>query len=67
MHLNFKSLSEQKNSKTEVNLKQFLKKTRFIVKTNYRGNLHLLAPQILKVFIAIANDFKRHFFLVMES
>ena len=67
MHVNFKSLSEQENSKTKVNLKQFLKKTRFIVETNYRGNLHQLAPQILKVFIAIANDFKRYFFLVMQS
>ena len=42
MHINSKSLSELENSQTEVSLKQFLKKNRFIVEANYGRNVHQL-------------------------
>ena len=42
--------------KQSLLLNNFLK-NRFIVETNYSRNLHQLALQMLKVFIAVADDF----------
>ena len=57
LHINSESLSEHKNLETEVSLKQYLKKPRFIKETIYSENLHYLPLQILKVLLAIAENF----------
>ena len=49
-YLNSESLSELKNSKTEVSLKNI-----FIQETMYSGNLYDLLLRMLKVFIAIVD------------
>ena len=64
--LNSESLSELKNSITEVNLKLCLKKIRFIEKAiYYNRNLHHL--RMLKVFLSIVDNFNRHIFFVRQS
>ena len=70
MYLNSKSLSKMEKSKSEVSLKQLLRIhdlqwKRIMVETHYkRIILHQLALQILKAFLAIADDFNRQFFLI---
>ena len=66
-HLNSESPSELKNSKTEVSLKLYLKKPQFIKETIYSRNLHHLPLRMLKAFVAIADNFNRHFFFVRQS
>ena len=66
-------LSTLKNQKpasklmeTEVSLKRFLKKDRFIVEPIYTGNLHQLSLWMLKVFLVILDNFNLHFFFVRQ-
>ena len=65
--VNSESISELKNLETEVSLKQYLKKTQFLEETIYSRNLHHLPLQILKVFLAIIDNFSRQFFFVRQS
>ena len=60
-------MSELKNSKTEVSLKLYLKRIRFIEETIYSRTLHQLPLQMLKVFLSIVDNFKWHFFSVRQS
>ena len=67
VHLNSESLSELKNSKNEVSLRLYLKKARFIEEMIYSSNLHHLPLKMFKVFVAIVDNFNKHFFFVRQS
>ena len=56
-------MRELKNSKIEVSLKLYLKRIRFIEETIYSRTLHQSPLQMLKVFLAIVDNFNWHFFL----
>ena len=61
-HLNSEFLSALKNSETEVSVKQFLKNTpRLQEETIYSGNLYHLPLRMLKLCLAIVDNFNWQF------
>ena len=64
-HLNPSSSISWKIWKLRLTLNNSLKK-RFMVETIYCGNLHHLPLGILKIFLAILDNFNRNFFFVRQ-